>query len=103
MLFRENGLDAARGLTSEVESVLTEPRDGVLLITINRPDARNAVNLAVAEGIASALDRLDADDELRVGVRQSASRLTSSGSSSPFANASSAALCQLGCPCESSA
>lgn len=48
--------------------VQTEERDGVLLITLNRPDQRNAVNLAVAEGIAAALDRLDGSPELRVGV-----------------------------------
>src|SRR4029078_6774492 len=35
----------------------------------NRPDARNAVNLALAEGIAAALDTLDDDSELSVGVR----------------------------------
>ena len=49
-------------------AVLTERRDGVLLITLNRPDARNAVNAEVAEGIAAALDELDADDALTVGV-----------------------------------
>jgi enoyl-CoA hydratase/carnithine racemase len=49
-------------------AVLTERRDGVLLVTLNRPEARNAVNLAVAEGIAAALDDLDADAELQVGV-----------------------------------
>jgi enoyl-CoA hydratase len=48
--------------------VLTERRDGVLLITLNRPEARNAVNLAVAEGIAAALDALDADPDVTVGV-----------------------------------
>jgi enoyl-CoA hydratase len=40
----------------------------VLVITINRPEARNAVDLAVAEGLAAAVDRLDGDDALRVGV-----------------------------------
>ncbi|HEY7621830.1 MAG TPA: crotonase/enoyl-CoA hydratase family protein [Solirubrobacteraceae bacterium] len=50
------------------EPVLTERRDGVLLITLNRPEARNAVNLAVAGGVAAALDALDADDDLGVGV-----------------------------------
>jgi enoyl-CoA hydratase len=50
------------------EPVLTERRDGVLLITLNRPQARNAVNLALAEGVAAALDDLDADGELAVGV-----------------------------------
>jgi enoyl-CoA hydratase len=49
-------------------AVLTERRDGVLLVTLNRPDARNAVNLAIAEGIAAALDELDAEAELSVGV-----------------------------------
>ena len=40
----------------------------VLVVTIDRPEARNAVNLAVAEGIAAAMDRLDADDALRAGI-----------------------------------
>src|SRR3954471_7140000 len=50
------------------EPVLTERRDGVLLITLNRPEARNAVNLALAEGVAAALDGLDADGDLAVGI-----------------------------------
>jgi enoyl-CoA hydratase len=49
-------------------TVRTERRDGVLLITIDRPEVRNAVNAAVAAGIAGALDGLDADDALSVGV-----------------------------------
>src|SRR5437773_6019987 len=49
-------------------AILTERRDGVFVITINRPDARNAVNAAVAEGMAAALDELDGTDELRVGI-----------------------------------
>ena len=50
------------------EDVLSEVKDGVLVITINRPDAKNAMNKAAAEGIAAALDRLDAEDDLRVAV-----------------------------------
>jgi enoyl-CoA hydratase len=50
------------------DPVLTERRDGVLLVTLNRPEARNAINTAVAEGIASALDELDADPDLSAGV-----------------------------------
>jgi enoyl-CoA hydratase len=61
------------------DPVLTERRDGVLLITLNRPDARNAVNLAVAEGIASALETLDGDDELTVGVITGAGKGFSAG------------------------
>jgi enoyl-CoA hydratase len=53
---------------TEEATVLTEAADGVLVITINRPAAKNAVNRSVSEGIAAALDRLDADDALRVGV-----------------------------------
>jgi enoyl-CoA hydratase len=53
---------------SEDQAVLTERRDRVLVITINRPDQRNAVNAAVAAGIAAALDELDADPELSLGV-----------------------------------
>lgn len=49
-------------------AVLVEERGEVLVITLNRPEARNAVNLEVAEGIAAALDRLDAEAGLRVGV-----------------------------------
>jgi enoyl-CoA hydratase len=61
------------------EAVLTERRGDVLVITLNRPDARNAVNGALAEGIAAALDELDADDALRVGVLTGAGKGFSSG------------------------
>ena len=50
------------------QPLLTERRDRILLITLNRPDARNAVNLAMAEAMAAALDELDSTDELSVGV-----------------------------------
>ena len=50
------------------EEVLTEERDGILIITINRPEAKNAMNKAAAEGIAAAVDWLDEDDNLRVGI-----------------------------------
>lgn len=53
---------------SEEQAVLTERRDGVLVITINRPDQRNAVNAAVANGIAAAMDELDGTTEVTVGV-----------------------------------
>jgi enoyl-CoA hydratase len=53
---------------SDTEAVLTERRGNVLLITIDRPEVRNAVNAAVAEGLAGALDELDGEDSLSVGV-----------------------------------
>ncbi len=55
-------------MSNEDDPVLTERRGRVLLITINRPDQRNAVNAAVAAGIGGALDELDADPGLSVGV-----------------------------------
>ena len=51
------------------EAVLYEVRgDGVAVVTINRPEAKNAMTKAAAEGIAAAMDRLDAEDSLRVGI-----------------------------------
>jgi enoyl-CoA hydratase len=50
------------------QPVLTEQRGNVLLITLNRPQVRNAVNAALAEGVGKALDRLDEDDSVSVGV-----------------------------------
>ena len=41
------------------DEVVVEVADGVAVITINRPEARNAVNEAVARGIAAAIDELD--------------------------------------------
>ncbi len=49
-------------------AVLTEHRDRVLVATLNRPDQRNAVNRAVADGLAQALDELDGDPSLAVGI-----------------------------------
>ncbi len=50
------------------EVVLVEQRDRILIITINRPQAKNAVNAAVSRGLADAMDRLDAEDGLSVGI-----------------------------------
>jgi enoyl-CoA hydratase len=48
--------------------VLVEQRGRILIITINRPKAKNAVNLAVAKGLAEAVDRLDDEAGLSVGI-----------------------------------
>jgi enoyl-CoA hydratase len=48
--------------------VLTERQGNVLVITLNRPEVRNAVNAALAEGVAHALEELDGDDGLSVGI-----------------------------------
>ena len=48
--------------------VLVEAEGGVIVITINRPEMRNAINRAASEAIAEAIDQLDADASLSVGV-----------------------------------
>ena len=48
--------------------VTFEARERVGIITLNRPEARNAVNGAVAAGIESAIDQLEADESLWVGI-----------------------------------
>lgn len=40
----------------------------VAVLTINRPEARNAVNGDVARGMEAAIDELEADDEVWVGI-----------------------------------
>lgn len=50
------------------DQVLSHVEDGVLVVTINRPEARNAMTRLAAETIAAAMDRLDADGALRCAV-----------------------------------
>lgn len=50
------------------DEVLVEVEDGVMLITLNRPKAKNAVNLAVAKGLAAAMDKLDSSDDIQVAI-----------------------------------
>jgi hypothetical protein len=50
------------------DEILTERHGRVLVITINRLEARNAVNLAVSHGLADATDELDEDADLSAAV-----------------------------------
>lgn len=61
------------------EQVIVEALDGVQVITINRPEAKNALNLEVAEAVAAAVDELDSRDDLRVGVLTGAGGVFSAG------------------------
>ncbi|MFC4946036.1 crotonase/enoyl-CoA hydratase family protein [Pseudonocardia sp. GCM10023141] len=61
------------------DEVLTERDGAVLVITMNRPQARNAVNGALARGVAAALDELDADPSITVGILTGAGGSFSSG------------------------
>jgi enoyl-CoA hydratase len=50
------------------DPVLVERRGAVRVITIDRPEQRNAINKAVSDGIGAAVVRLEDDPELIVGV-----------------------------------
>jgi enoyl-CoA hydratase len=64
---------------NDERAVLTERRGRIFLITIDRPEQRNAVNAAVAQGIAAALDELDGDEELSLGILTGAGKGFSAG------------------------
>lgn len=53
--------------------------DGIQVITINRPDARNAINLETAQALAAALDELDRRPDVRIGILTGANNTFSSG------------------------
>ena len=50
--------------------VTYETRGRTAIITLNRPDARNAVNGDLAEAMEAAVDQMEADDEVWIGVLQ---------------------------------
>src|SRR5215207_2873301 len=74
------GPPALRRVTSSAMSdaentaVLTETRGRVLLITLNRPEAMNAINTDLAQGLLAAVQQLDSDDGLTTGVLTGAGR-----------------------------
>jgi len=53
---------------SEHSAVLTERHGSVLVLRLNRPDARNAINGDIARGLEAGLDELERDDTLGCGV-----------------------------------
>ncbi len=50
------------------DEVLVDVSDGIMTVTLNRPKAKNAANRALAEGVAAAMDQLDADDSIHVAI-----------------------------------
>ena len=58
----------ARTVAGMSDIVLYEPRGRIGLITLNRPEARNAVNGDVAAGLEAAIDQLESDPEVWVGI-----------------------------------
>ena len=48
--------------------VLVDVADGIMTVTLNRPEAKNAVNKAVAVGVAAAMEELDSNDDIHVAI-----------------------------------
>lgn len=50
------------------DEVLVSVEDGVMVVTLNRPQAKNAANKAIAVGVAAAMDELDSNPEIYVAI-----------------------------------
>lgn len=61
------------------EYVKTEIVDGVMIITVNRPEARNAINYEAAHELATAFEALDDDPSVVIGILTGAGNTFSSG------------------------
>jgi enoyl-CoA hydratase/carnithine racemase len=70
---------AAAAAAVDATTVRLERRGAVLVITIDRPEVRNAVDRSTAEQLARALTELDADSAVRVGVLQGGATAFSAG------------------------
>lgn len=51
-----------------MSEILTDIQDGFIIVTINRPEAKNAMTKAAAEGIRAAMEQLDNDNSLNAGI-----------------------------------
>jgi enoyl-CoA hydratase len=65
--------------SNEAEILLSETRGHVLVLTLNRPEAKNAFNAALSRALCDALDRFEADPALRVAVLTGAGGSFSAG------------------------
>ena len=50
------------------QTLLVDVADGIAVLTLNRPEARNAVNAELAHALAAAVDDIDRRDDIRVIV-----------------------------------
>lgn len=66
-------------MTVSNDRILTERRGPLLIVTINRPDAKNAFDAASAAAMEAAMDQLDQDDSLFIGIVTGAGDTFSAG------------------------
>jgi enoyl-CoA hydratase len=88
------GSRTTEGQERRATPVELERRGPCAVIRINRPEARNAVNGAVAQGIEEAIDELEADDEVWVGIITGEPPVFSAGADLKEINAGNAANLQ---------
>ena len=63
----------------QYETIIVEKRDGVAIITLNRPEKLNGVNLEMRLEVLDVLDELEVDDETRVVIVTGAGRAFCAG------------------------
>ncbi|HET7722875.1 MAG TPA: enoyl-CoA hydratase-related protein, partial [Acidimicrobiales bacterium] len=68
-----------------------ETRGNVAVITLDRPDARNAVNGQLAQELEGAIDRMEADDAVWIGILGHTGPVFCSGADLKAVNAGGAA------------
>lgn len=73
-----------------MSQVMTDIRDGVLWVTLNRPEAMNALTPDVLTGVNDALDRAESDEAIRVVVLSGAGRAFCAGADLKFVRSASA-------------
>src|ERR1700722_12661509 len=66
-------------VSAEAEDVLVETNDAIMIITINRPTVRNALNKSVTSGLERAFSRLDETADARAGILTGAGSYFSAG------------------------
>lgn len=65
--------------SQDTSTVKVEVAGHVMVLTIHRPERRNAIDLTTARALSAALDRLDADPELRVAILTGGPEMFSAG------------------------
>jgi enoyl-CoA hydratase len=63
----------------QYKTILLEKRDGIAIITLNRPDKLNAINVVLRSEFFEALDGLELDDDVRVVIVTGAGRAFCAG------------------------
>ena len=61
------------------DTVQVSVDEGVMIVTINRPEAKNAINAEVAQGIAAAMMALDSNPDIRLAILTGAGGMFCSG------------------------